>query len=65
MWNLKKQYKLTNRNRLKDIQDKLMLTKGEAGRDKREDGINRYTLSYINKDLLYIRGNYIQYLVIN
>ena len=34
MWNLKKWYKwayLQNRNRLKDIENKLMVTKGESG----------------------------------
>ena len=37
MWNLKKLYKWTylkNRNRLTDIENKLMVTKGEGGRDK-------------------------------
>ena len=37
MWNLKKWYKWTylqNRNRLTDIENKLMVTKGETGRYK-------------------------------
>ena len=37
MWNLKKRYERTylqNRNRLTDIENKLMVTKGEGGRDK-------------------------------
>ena len=37
MWNLKKWYKLTylqNRNKPTDIENKLMVTKGEVGRDK-------------------------------
>jgi len=39
MWNLKIWYKrnfLQNRNRLTDIENKLMDTKGERGRDKLE-----------------------------
>ena len=70
LWNLKQWYKetyLQNRNRLTDIENKLMVTKGQRGGDKVQ--INRYTLLYIkqmnNKDLLYSTGNYIQYLVIN
>ena len=34
MWNLKKWYKLSylqNRNRVKDVENKLMVTKGERG----------------------------------
>ena len=37
MWNLKKWYKWTylqKRSRLTDIENKLMVTKGEGGRDK-------------------------------
>ena len=30
-----------------DIENKLMITKGEVGRDKLELGINMYTLLYI------------------
>ena len=69
LWNLKQWYKetyLQNRNRLTDVENKLMVTKGQSGGDKVR--INRYTLLYIkkmnNKDLLYSTGNYIQYLVI-
>ena len=50
MWNLKKWYKWTylqNRNRLTDIENKLMVTKGEGGKDKLESGSNIYTLLYI------------------
>ena len=56
----------TNRNRLTDIENKLMVTKGEGL--NLEFGINRHTLLYVkqisNKVLLYSTGNYIQYLVI-
>ena len=42
--------------------------RGSGGRINQKFGINRSTLLYIkqinNKDLLYITGNYIQYLVI-
>ena len=37
MWNLKKGYKWTylqNRSRVTDVENKLMVTKGERGRDK-------------------------------
>ena len=52
MWNLKKRYKWTyiqNRNKLTDIDKKLMVTKGEMGGGgiNWEFGINRYTLLYI------------------
>ena len=60
----------TNRNRLSDIEKKLIVTKEEE-----KEGINgkfrfnRYTLLYIrqiNKDLLNSTGNYwyIEYLII-
>ena len=72
MWSLKKWYKWTylqNRNRLTDIENKLMVTKGERwGGVNYKFRISRYTLLYIkyinNKDWLYSTGNYIQYLVI-
>ena len=56
-------------NRLIDIENKLMVTRGERGGGiNYECGIKRYTLLYIkqitNKDLLYNTGNYIQYLII-
>ena len=50
MWNLKKRYKWTylqNRNRLTDIEDKLMVTKEEKGGINEEFGIKIYTLLYI------------------
>ena len=52
MWNLKKWYKWTylqNRNRLTDIKDKLMVTKGDRGGGgiNLEFGISRYKLLYI------------------
>ena len=46
----------------------LWLPKGKGRGINQELGINRYTLlyiKYINKDLLYSTGNYIQYPVIN
>ena len=51
---------LQNGNRVTDVENKLMVTRG--------GGIDIYTLLYIkwitNKDLLYSTGNYTQYLVI-
>ena len=53
---------------LTDIENKLMVTKGERGSDKLGVWINRYTLLYMkevsDKNLLYSTGNSIQYLVI-
>ena len=56
MWNRKKGYKWTylqNRNRLKDIENKLMVTKGDSSGGgvvvaeiNYEFGINMYTLQY-------------------
>ena len=59
MWNLKKNDTnelIQNRNKLTDIKNKLMVTKGEKwGGINLKFGINRYTLLYIkqinNKDL--------------
>ena len=74
MWSLKKMIQMNyvqNRNRPTDIEDKLMVTKGERGWGEinQEFGINRYTLLYIkqinNKDLLYSTGNYTQCFVIS
>ena len=53
MLNLKNDNKSTylqNRNRLTDIENKLMVTKGERGGGgiNEEFGIKRYTLLYIN-----------------
>ena len=38
---------MQNRNRPTDIENKLMVTKGEGERDKLGVGINIYTLLYI------------------
>ena len=56
-----------NRNRLTDTQNKFMVTKQEEGVTMNyEYGINRYKILFIrqisNKDLLYSRENYTQYL---
>ena len=62
---------LRNRNRLTDIENRLLVAKGEGGRGGKdwEFGISRCKLVYIgwmnNKVLLYSTGNYIQYPVIN
>ena len=65
---------LPNRNRLTDLENKLLVTKGESGEGEtnQEFGINIYiyiyTLLYIkqiiNKDLLYGTGNSTQYSII-
>ena len=47
---LKKWYKWTylqNRNRVKDVENNLMVTRGEGGRDKWKIGMDIYTLLYI------------------
>ena len=50
MWNLKKWYKRTylqNRNRVTDVENKLMITKGQSGGKLNwETGIDIYTLLY-------------------
>ena len=62
---------LRNRNRLTDIENRLVVAKGEGGGGgmQREFGISRCKLLYIewlnNKVLLYSTENYIQYPVIN
>ena len=62
---------LWNRNRLTDIENRLVVAKGERdeGGIDWEFGISRYKLLYIewinNKVLLYSTENYIQYPVIN
>ena len=62
---------LQNRNRLVDIENRLVVAKGERGGRGMdwEFGISRYKLLCIkqinNKDLLYNTGNYIQYPMIN
>ena len=67
MWNLKRNDtdKLTNRNRLTDLENNLMV----AGRDSQEFGKVMYTLLYsksiTNKDLLYRTWNSIQMLCAN
>ena len=71
MWNLKKWYKWTylqNRSRVTDVENKLMVTKGEMGGGINwEIGIDIYTLLYIeqipNKNLPYSTGNPTQYSV--
>ena len=65
MWNLKKWYKWTylqNRTRITDVENNLMITKGERGKGINwEVGIDIYILLYIKqvakKDLLYSTGN--------
>ena len=70
MWNLKKWYKWIysqNRNRVTDVENKLMVTRWEreGGGINWEIGIDIHTLLYIkqimNKDLLYSKGNSTQY----
>ena len=61
---------LQNRNRLTDIEKKLMVTKGETwGGINLEFEIKIYTLLYVkqinNKGLLYSTGKYSQYHIIN
>ena len=69
MWNQNKWYKWTylqNRNRVTDVENKLMVTKGaRGGRDKLGDwDWHIHTTIYkINKDLLYSTGNSTQYSV--
>ena len=69
MWNLKKRYKRTylqNRNRLTDIENRLVFAKGEGGGrgTEWEFGVSRCKLLHLewinNKVLLYSTGNYIQ-----
>ena len=60
---------LQNRNRLTDIEKKLMVTKGETwGGINLEFEIKIYTLLYVkqinNKGLLYSTGDYTQYLML-
>ena len=60
---------IKNRNRLTDIENKLVVTQGvREGMTNQGYGINRYELLYIkqicNKDLLYSTGNYSYYLII-
>ena len=56
-------------NRLTDLENKLMVTKGEKwkGGINQESGDNIYTLLYVkqinNKDPLYSKGNYTQYFI--
>ena len=60
-----------NRNRLTDIENKLIVTKGERGGNVMdwEFDVSRCKLLYVkeinSKTLLYSTGNYIQYPVIN
>ena len=68
MWH-KRPY-LQKRNRITDIENRLVIAKGEGGggRNDGEFGISRCKLLYIGwiniKVLLYSTGNYIQYPVI-
>ena len=61
----------TNRKRLTDIENRLVVVKGELewGKEGLKFGISRCTLVYVkwikNEVLRYSTGNYIQYLVIN
>ena len=75
MWNMEynlKYFKRTysqNRNRLKDFETKLMVTKGKTGKGiKPNAGIDMYILLYMewmsNKDLLYSIGKSTRYSVI-
>ena len=72
MWNLKydtSELIYDTKNRLTDIEDRLVVAKEEGGGGGVEFGISRCKLLYVewinNKILLYSTGNYIQYPVIN
>ena len=71
LWNLKYDTDELIYETDSDIENKLMVTKGEGdgGGINWEFGISRCKLLYLewmnNKDLLYNTGNYIQYPVIN
>ena len=74
MWNLKIQYKSTylqNKTRLTDIENRLVVAKGEGGKGGKEweFRISRGKLLYIGwinkKVILYSTGNHIQYSVTN
>ena len=74
MWNLKYEGTyLWNRNRNKDIENRLVIAKGEGvgGGMEWEVGVSRGKLLYMliewinNKVLLYSTENYIQYPMIN
>ena len=58
----------TNRSRVTDVENKLMVTRGWGGGISWEIGIDIYTLLYIkyitNKNLLYSTGNSTQYSVL-
>ena len=64
------QQNLQNKNRLKDSENKLLVTKVETWGEgiNQEVGIDKYTLLHIkymgNKDLLYSTGKFTQYCVI-
>ena len=55
----------TNRNRLTDIESKLMVTKGDGWGINQEFGISRYKQLYIKYVLMYSTRDNIQYLVTN
>ena len=70
MWNLRKGYTWTylqNRNRVTDVENKLMVTNGESGgggRDKLGDWdwhIHTVIYKITNNNLLYSMGNSTQY----
>ena len=73
MWNLKKVQMnfLQNRNKVTDVENKLMVAKeeGVGGGMEWEDGVSRCELLYMecinNKVLLFSIGNHSQYLMIN
>ena len=59
---------INNYCRLTDIENRLVVAKGGGGRVDWEFGVRRYKLLFtrwINKVLLYSRGNYIQYPMIS
>ena len=64
-----KQTCLQNRNRLIDVENRVVVAKGEGGRERDGLGVGGCKPLHIewinNKVLMYIRGNYIQYLVLN
>ena len=60
---------LRKRNRLKDIENRLLVAKGEGEGMDWKFGVNKGKLLYSrlinNKDLLHSAGNYIQYPMVN
>ena len=71
-WNLKYNMNLQSRNRLTDIENRIVVAKEEEGVEEAQDlsfGFSRCKLLYVewinNKVLLYSIGKYIQYPAIN